>query len=135
MEWNKTTFWQSYIKLTWYKWCNTVSLQLLNSTISYCTPIDIDTKKAFYTYYKGGLSHIQSCLDYGLCSKPFLDFWSMISCCTLLLHHSNQHLLLLISSIARPRGPRSFQFHGMWLHLNFLDLVHATWKLLSKLVP
>lgn len=52
----------------------------------------------------------------------------MVSCCTLPRYHSYHHLLLLSTSMARFRGPRLFQFHGMWIeHPGFMDLVCTTW--------
>lgn len=89
----------------------------------------IDTKGAFYTYYKGGLPYIQSRLDYELCFESFIDFWATVSSCILLRHYFDHHPLMLTTFIVMPKGTKPFRFHGIWLeHLYFLDLVCATWS-------
>lgn len=87
-----------------------ISIGEFSAMVSLCNLAKIGTKRAYYTYFKGNMPYIRSCLDHGLCFKSFFDFWSIVSYYTLLRHHFDHHLLLLLDSITKIGGPRSFDF-------------------------
>lgn len=90
-------------------------------------PLLFETTYNVITYYlKDSLSFIRSHLDHGLCAKSFIDFWSKVSYCLLLRHHFYHHPLLLLASTARSRGPRQFQFHGIWIQASLIGVVVGT---------
>lgn len=54
---------------------STISIDEFGAMISFCKFSKIDTKRVYYTYFKGSISHIMSCLDCWLCFESFLDSW------------------------------------------------------------
>ena len=108
-----------------------VSCDDFQHMVDVCHLTEIDLKGSPFTWTNGrGVgSHIEMLLDRCFCSIPWLDYWPMTSCSTLVRHSSDHNPLLISFTKYIAQGPIPFRFQKLLLgHSDFLKIVQVAWQ-------
>ncbi|XP_062014240.1 uncharacterized protein LOC133730715 [Rosa rugosa] len=97
--------------------------------VCHLTQIDLKGSPFTWTNGRGVSSHIEMLLGRCFCSIPWLDYWPMTSCSTLVRHSSDHNPLLISFTKYIAQGPIPFRFQKLWLgHSDFLKIVQVAWQ-------